>query len=410
MNKKTVRIIAIVLAFIMLLSVAFVAIEALVGSRAGAVTQDEIKKLREEKADYERQKREVNSRINTIDFERMAEMEKKEVLDERITLTGLEIDNINETIEQYNMLITEKEYEIIIAQNRESEQLDKYKARVRAMEENGIISYWEIVFDSTSFSDLLARVDFVSDIMRADENAYLAFQNSQAITTAAKEALENTKAELDEELNKVEVLKEELEIQLEEALALILKLEGDLETSRQLYNMVNDNADRVQKEINAAVKALEDQRRAAAAAAARAAQQAAGSTPITTGTGELMWPLSGRITSEYGRRPHPVYGEVRMHYGIDIGAAHGTSVAAADSGTVITSGWDSGYGNYVVISHGGGITTLYAHLSTRSVSVGASVTKGQQIGLVGSTGVSTGPHLHFEVSVNGSRVNPLTKL
>ena len=123
-----------------------------------------------------------------------------------------------------------------------------------------------------------------------------------------------------------------------------------------------------------------------------------------------MRPVSGAVTSGFGMRKHPVFGDYRQHNGVDFYASHGAVVVAADSGTVITSTYNSSYGNYVVIAHGGGMTTLYAHLSSRSVSVGDGVSKGQQVGLVGSTGISTGPHLHFEVSVNGTRINPMTKL
>ena len=415
MNRKSfVRIVAVVLAILMLLSVAMIAITALTdtGASAQRVTQAQINRLREEKREFERQKREINSRIHTIEFERMVEIDRKEVLDLRIMITGLEIDNINETINQYNTLIREKEYDVIIAQDREERQLERYRSRVRYMEENGIVSYLEILFDSTSFSDLLARLDFVSDIMRADERTYNSLIRARNDTQAAKVALEETKEELEEERLYVEELKAELEIQLEEAHALIKQMEENLETEQQLRAQVVADEQRVQRDINAAVAELARQQEADRLARLRAAQRNQQSTGTTwvSGTGELMWPVSGQVTSGFGIRKHPVFNDMRMHSGIDIGASHGTNVVAADSGTVITSAYNSSYGNYVVISHGSGVTTLYAHLSSRSVSVNASVTKGQVIGLVGSTGISTGPHLHFEVSVNGSRVNPLTKL
>jgi murein DD-endopeptidase MepM/ murein hydrolase activator NlpD len=343
----------------------------------------------------------------------MAEIEKKEVLDERITLTSLEIDNISETINQFSLLIREKEYEVVIAQNREDAQLERYRGRVRDMEENGIISYLEIIFDSTSFSDLLARIDFVSDIMRADENSYYTLQQARNETVEAKETLEDTKAELDEEKEALEEKKAELDKQLEEAQALIMKLEADIETERELRALVIEREDSVQREINAAVAELRRQQEAERLRLLRERQRAGSTSTGTTwvtGTGDLMWPASGAITSRFGMRQHPVFGGMRMHNGIDIGAPHGANVVAADSGTVITSAHDWSYGNYIVIDHGNGMTTLYAHLSSRSVSSGASVSKGQLIGHVGSTGVSTGPHLHFEVSVNGTRVNPLTRL
>ncbi|MDR2571830.1 MAG: peptidoglycan DD-metalloendopeptidase family protein [Oscillospiraceae bacterium] len=410
-NKKFVRIVAVVLAVLMLLSVVMIAIDALANTTASArVTQGQIDNLRGEKREIERLKREIQSKINTIEFERMKEIEKKEVLDSRIMLTGLEIDNVNSIIAYYELLIREKEYEVFLAQGRENEQFNKYRSRVRDMEENGIISYLEIIFESTSFSDMLARIDFVADIMRADENAYIRLTFARSETEAAKESLENIKEEMDEE--KVNLVQKEVELleQLEEAHELIRRMEEDIETEKELRDLAIREENRVQREINAAVAELERQQELERQRRLREQQRQQGGVSTIVGTGELMWPASGRVSSEFGVRQHPVFGDLRQHNGIDISALHGANVVAADAGTVITSAHNSSYGNYIVISHGNGITTLYAHLSSRQVSSGTSVSKGQLIGLVGSTGVSTGPHLHFEVSVNGVRVNPRNRL
>jgi len=401
------------LALVMIFSIVFIGITALTDTAASArVTQSHIDRLRQEKKDYERQKREIQEKINAIEFERLTEVAKKEVLDDRITLTGLEIENINETINQFSILIREKEYEVVIAQNREDAQYEKYRNRVRDMEENGIISYLEIIFDSTSFSDLLARIDFVSDIMRADENAYGNLQKARSDTVDAKEDLEETKAELD--LEKLALLDKETELQeqLDEAHALILKMEEDIEAAEQRHAEIAAEEDRIQKEIAAAVaelqrqQELERQRRAAQnqGSSGGSSGGGGGGGGWASGTGQLMWPTSGSVSSNYGPR------NGRNHQGVDISAPHGTSIVAADSGTVVTSTYAGGYGNYIVIAHGNGTTTLYAHMSSRAVGAGASVSKGQYIGSVGSTGNSTGPHLHFEVSVNGTRVNPLGML
>jgi len=412
-NKRFVRIIAIVLAFLMLLGVAMIAISALAGSTADArVTQAQIDQKRAEKRELERQKREIQSKINTIEFERYTEIVKKEVLDQRIMLTSLEIDNVNSIIEFYDLLIREKEYEVYLAQGREDLQLEKYKNRVRNMEENGLITYLEIIFDSTSFSDMLARIDFVADIMRADENAYSNLIAARSETETAKAALELTRQEMEEEKDYLKEKEAELYEQLDEAYALIAKMDEDIDAERQLQAHMAEQEALVQREINALETELARQQEAERQRRLRE-QRAGGSSSgggAVVGSGELMWPVSGAITSPFGVRKHPVYGDLRQHNGIDISAVHGTTVVAADGGTVLTSTYNSSYGNYVVISHGNGMTTLYAHLSTRSVSAGASVSKGQQIGLVGSTGISTGPHLHFEVSVNGSRINPRSKL
>jgi len=418
-NKNFVRIVAIVLAVLMLLSVGLIAIDFLMGTRASArVTQSQIDRLRADRRENERLRREVESRIHSIEFERATELAKKQVLDERIEITGAEIENINEIISYYITLIREKEYEVFLASVREEQQLAAFRARVRDMEENGVITYLEIIFDSTSFSDLLARIDFIGDIMRADEQAYLDLAQAKVETEAAQEALEETRDSLADEELLLREREAELYEQLEEAQELIERINEDLESNRELHAQYQADSDRILREINAAEAELERQRereRQERLRQQQARQQRAGSGSSSgggtvVGTGELTWPVRGRITSPFGTRRHPVHGDMRFHGGIDIAANHGTSVVAADSGTVVISTYNSSFGNYIVISHGNGMNTLYAHLSSRQVSVGASVSRGQVIGLVGSTGISTGPHLHFEVHVNGSRVNPATRL
>ncbi|MDR0491251.1 MAG: peptidoglycan DD-metalloendopeptidase family protein [Oscillospiraceae bacterium] len=393
-RKKVFRIVALVLVLIMAFSFIYAAIDALTAK--AAVTQAQIDRLREQKKEYDKKRQEIQSRINTIEYEKMTEIAKKSVLDDRIMLTEQEIENINETIASYEVLIGEKEIEVFAAQGREDARLERYKQRVREMEENGVISYLEIIFDSSSFADLLSRIDFVGDIMSVDETLYQRLTVARNETIAAREDLEQTKIELEEEKANLLSKLDDLEVQLTEASALVEKIQASLEAEKDLYNQTLAEADKVQAEINKKVEELKRQQERASAASVK-------------GTGSFTWPVpsNSTVTSGYGTRLHPVYKVYRQHTGVDIAASYGAKIVAADSGTVITSSYNSSYGNYVVVSHGNGKTTLYAHLSSRSVSSGQAVSKGQTVGLAGSTGVSTGPHLHFEVSVNGSRVNPL---
>ena len=158
-----------------------------------------------------------------------------------------------------------------------------------------------------------------------------------------------------------------------------------------------------------AVKDLIQERIRQAEAARQAQQEESGGSDdnYVEGTGQLSWPCSGVITSPYGYRTHPIFGRTIYHSGIDIGVAYGTPIHAADSGTVIYSGWISGYGNAVIIDHGGGMQTLYGHNQSLNVSEGQSVSKGAVIAFAGSTGNSTGPHCHFEVEINGQAVDPM---
>ncbi|MDR0838577.1 MAG: peptidoglycan DD-metalloendopeptidase family protein [Oscillospiraceae bacterium] len=392
-NKKFVRLVAVILALMMVISVIIAGLSSL---RAGAVSQAQIDALKAVKKELNDKKRAVQSEINSLRYDQLSATAKKEVLDDRISLTEQEIANINEQIELYVDLIGDKEREVAQAQRREDAQLELYKRRIRDMEENGAVSYIAVIFEAASFSDLLARIDFVSDIMRADEAAYKDLVEARLETIAAKEALEATQAE--QEAERVELLSKEDELieQVEESIALIVEIEADLDARTALWAQIDAETDKLQEEIN---KKTEELR----------AQAASRPGSVVNGSGSLQWPgTSNVVTRTFGTMEHPIYGDLRPHYGIDLRAAYGSNIYAADSGTVITSTYSSSYGNYVVISHGGtGMTTLYAHMSARNVKVGDSVTKGAVVGYAGSTGASTATHLHFEVSVNGSRVNPL---
>ena len=196
----------------------------------------------------------------------------------------------------------------------------------------------------------------------------------------------------------------ELQQKVSEANALLASLESDINAYKSVYDQYEQQQQNVQSQID---KQVEDLRRQEEANKKNDPSYDAGKD--NGATGSMMWPCPSchTITSEFGWRYHPIYHTQKYHSGVDIGASYGASIVAADGGTVITAGAVSGYGNCVVINHGNGITTLYGHISSIAVSSGQKVSKGQTIGYVGSTGNSTGPHLHWEVTVNGVRQNPL---
>jgi murein DD-endopeptidase MepM/ murein hydrolase activator NlpD len=398
-NKRVARVIAVFLAALMVFSVIYGVVSSLAQSAGAAVTQGQIDELKKKAGELDKKKQAVQSELNSLQYEQSSNLAKKAVLDERISLTEDEINNISEQIVSYGILIDEKADEVVQAQRREDDQLALYKQRIRAMEENGAISYIAVIFDASSFSDLLARIDFVGAIMSADEDTYKKLQDARLETIAAKDALEVSKQEQEEERARLEIKESELVEQVSQADAVIAELENNIELSTAHYQEISAEREEVQASINAKAEELRRQEEAKA--------RSGGSSVV--GTGQLLWPsaASNYVTSLYGTRYHPIYHYYRTHDGVDIGAKYGTNILAADSGTVLTSAYSSSYGNYVVLSHGNGMTTLYAHMSSRKVKEGDTVYKGATIGLVGSTGASTGPHLHFEVAKNGSRIDPL---
>ena len=236
-SKAFVRTIAIVLAVILACSVLFSAISVLTAS---AVTQGEIDELKQQQSSLEAQQNEIASRINSLEYEQMTTLSKKQVLDEQMTLTQNEINNITDQIALYDTYIEQKKVEVAEAQAKEDEQWELYKQRIRVMEENGIISYLAVIFEATSFADLLGRLDFTNRVMQNDENIYQDLDAARKATIQAKEDLEAVQEEQRQEKLALEDKKAELNTQIEEASAMLLAIEQDIEANKADYDELNN--------------------------------------------------------------------------------------------------------------------------------------------------------------------------
>lgn len=260
--------------------------------------------------------------------------------------------------------------------------------RVRDIYIHGQISYLDVLFGAKDFNDLMTRMDFLKRIIRRDYNLVTE-------VAAVKDQLELTQAELEKDREtqaEQESRAHKARLDMEEKVGRQQALIERLKTDKALIDQQYEELMAASRQVGAMIRERGD-----------GGVQASGS-------GAMIWPISGPVTSEFGWRVHPITGSQRFHSGVDIGGDYGQSVHAAQSGTVEYAGWISGYGNAVIINHGGGITTLYGHNQSLAVSEGQSVSQGQTIAYCGSTGNSTGPHCHFEVRRNGEPVSPYSYL
>ena len=404
MNRKTVRaVICVLLAVLMVVSL----LAVFVPSSANAVTQSEIDNLKQQQEALKQQQAQQQANIQSLRDQKADVLAQKEALDQQTALLMQEITNVEAQIELYNNLVAEKQVELEEAQAKEEEQAALFRTRVREIEENGRISYLVLLLDSKDVSDLLSRMDIVGEIIAYDKRLEAALIAAREQVEAAKAALEQTLAEQEAKKAELETQKAALEAQVAEAEQLIRNLEADIDAFTAAYAQIEAQKQQLQSQINSKVAELVAQEKAAQQAAQQQ-NQTYNAAAAVGASGSMMWPATSHvISSPFGYRVHPISGVQKLHAGVDIAASYGSPVSAADGGTVILAGWNGGYGNCVVINHGNGLTTLYGHMSSIAVSVGQSVGKGQTIGYVGSTGASTGPHLHWEVAVNGVVTNPL---
>ena len=401
MNRKVVRsVICVLLALIFVISL----MTALIPTNASAASQSEINRLTQQRKELQAKQKEQQKTINSLRSKKASVVDQKAALDKENDLAQQEIELVKEQITAYDQQIEDKGVELEAAKQEEEAQTVRFRSCVRHLEEYGQMSYIAILLEATSLSDLLARMDMVGEVIAYNKQV-------QADMTAAREKVETVKAELEDARTELQDKQSELETKqvalqqkVSEANALLAGLESDINAYKSVYDQYEQQQKNVQSQID---KQVEELRRQEEANNNNNPGYDPGKANGSTGT--MMWPCPSchYITSQFGWRYHPIYQTQKYHSGVDIGASYGATIVAADGGTIITAGSVSGYGNCVVINHGNGITTLYGHMSSIAVSVGQKVSKGQTIGYVGSTGNSTGPHLHWEVTVNGVRQNPL---
>ena len=405
MQKKLLKpIFSLALAFALTASLFFNILPA----SAFAVTQSEIDELKSQKAALSEEAASYESTISSLKGKKNAQVELKTALDSKLALTNQQIMNLEEQIKLHDALIERKTQEVEDAQKVADEQLEKYKTRVRAMEESGKYNYFEVLFGANSIAEFLSLIDDIGDIMQSDKDLEASYKESVQNLKDVKAEYETAQAELKQNKAECAQLKDQLQVDLTEAAAVIASLQSEISSNASVLSDLESQESELQKQIQAKVNQLNEEKKA------NESKDNTGSNTggSATGTGSLVWPsYCTYITSRQGPRIHPITGQYSNHGGTDIGASYGSAIYAADSGKVVQSsdGWNGGWGNYVMIDHGNGMQTLYAHMSSRAVSVGQTVSKGQTIGYVGSTGNSTGPHLHFEMYVNGSRIDPQTK-
>ena len=411
MKKKKRTFIAALMTFVMVFSLALGALPI----QARAVTQSEIDALKEERDKIAQQKAAQQAIVDDLEAQHASVLERKLAMDERNAYTLEQMELNKQEIALYDQMIEEKAQEVVEAKRLEDEQLERYRTRVRSMEENGNYGFLALILKATDLGEFLTAIDDIGEIMESDrqlEDEYIAAREH---TEQVKADYEAYKAELEAKQETLRAEQIELQKQIDEATELIAQLMEDIEGNSEELAKLQEAQDATQKEIDEMVAELERQRREEEE---RRRQEEAANNPggsggggggTATGTGSFGWPVPSctYITSKFGPRYHPVTGAYQStHTGLDIGASHGATIVASDGGTVTTAGVKGGYGNCVMIDHGNGYYTLYGHMSSIAVSVGQSVSKGDTVGYVGSTGVSTGPHCHFEIRVNGVCTDP----
>lgn len=438
-RRALVSVVAIILVVVMAVGLIAGALSMSVNAASSSDIQGQIDSLQQQAGNIAQQKSDLQGQINDIQGQQNDMIYQKSIIDQQMTITQEEIANTTAQIEQYQLLIAEKESELAQSEEDESVLYEQYKDRLRAMEENGDVTYWSILFKAKNFSDLLDRIDMIQEIANADQQMMQALSDvSEQIRTTRGE-LEQSQADMEVQQTLLAEQEATLASQSAEAQVLIDQYASESAELQDVYEQYDALEADVAQKIGAAQLAYEqavaDEEEAARKAAEEEQKkqeeqnQGSGSSGGTgsggtgsggsgsggdtstspdAGSGTFICPLSSRIvTSPYGWRIHPVYGYEKFHTGVDLAASSGTPIYATASGTVTITSYDSASGNYVMLSHSGGYASAYMHMTHYIVSPGQSVTQGQVIGYVGSTGASTGPHLHFMIYYNGATVNPM---
>ena len=453
-RKKLVSILAGIMAAIMILSMIFSLIPA-ANAASSSEIRSQINELKNKQKELGKKRDELEAEIKANDDEIVQMVARKNVVEQEIGILYAEIANINQQISAYNLLIADKQDELDEAELRYADLSAKNKERVRTMEEEGELSYWAVLFKANSFSDLLDRLNMVEEIAAADQRrldelrqAANAVSEAKAVLQLEKDELETTRMSLAEAEAELEAKRQEANDLLQELIAKGADYEKLLEEAEGESDLLDQNITDLEREYKAAKESEEEAYWAAywatyvpptepptepttkptTSSSNTQSTESGDSKPESTDpTEEATEPEETKptesttppssegwivpcsyvyISSPFGEREAPTAGASTYHQGIDLAAPEGTPIRAVRSGTVTAARYGSSGGYQVVINHGDGFSSAYLHMTHYIVGAGQKVTQGQVIGYVGSTGISTGNHLHLEILYNGKRVNP----
>ena len=368
------------------------------------VTEDDastksLQEAQDEKAQLEKALKEAQGTIEDLKDSKGDIESKVTELNQQLIDISARITDLENQLTAKSEDIQETKDELAGAKEREAQQYADMKVRIQFMYENGQTSYLEALLSSRNISEFLNSADYIAQIQSYDRQKLTEYQDTV-------ESIVNLEAQLEQEYTDLEALKSTVESNKATVAAMMRQKESELADISGDIEDAQSDADYYAAEIQAQEELIAAIKRAEAEKAAAGVEE----HPYTGGAFRWPCPSSTRVPSDYGTRVSPMSGAWSNHKGIDIGAAAGADIIAAADGTVTAASYSSAAGNYVMIDHGGGLYTVYMHASSLLVSPGQTVSAGDVIAKVGSTGISTGSHLHFGVSLNGSYVSPWSYL
>ena len=409
-RKKWVAILAGILALVMILSLFVGVLPGMVGA---APSMSELKNqeaaLKKDLAKIEEQLKELEGQLSENLDSMEAVVNQKNTIDQEIFALYQKTQNLNDQISTYNLLIADKQLELEVAEARLAELNAKNKERIRAMEEEGSLSYWSVLFKANNFADLLDRLNMVEEIAASDHRRLQEMSAVAKEVAEAKAALEVERAALEESKKELEASQVVLEQKRAEADRLLAELVATGAEYQALIDAAEHEAGKLEGELGEVQEGIKDaeyKQWLSTSIPTPPRPSGGNSSAVVDGLTWLIPCNYTRFTSPFGYRIHPVHGDYRFHYGVDLAAPSGTPIVATRSGVVSRTYYSSSGGYTVEIDHQDGFVSMYLHQTHYIVAPGDYVSAGQVIGYVGSTGTSTGPHLHFSITYNGEHVNP----
>lgn len=362
--------------------------------RCFAVTQEELETIEAQREVLETRRDNIEKKVSELSASHASALEQKAALDERNQITLKQIKLLMDQIDLCDTILKQKEKEVEAAKQKETEQLEKFRARVRSMEENENYSILDLLLTSSSIGEFISAMEDMQVRVESDKKLADDYMSAREEAERVRNEYLSVKNEYKEHLDVLNAEQGKLERQIAEADALIISLEEDSESAIAEYEISIASEDKMAKYLDEMSLQY-------------AHEQDAELRGVYSDS-QFIWPVPSctLLTSPYGYRIHPILDYERLHAGLDIGAKFGEEIIAADGGTVLIAEYSDSYGNFVLIDHGDRYSTAYGHMSEIAVEAGQEVKQGEFIGYIGSTGWSTGPHLHFEIRLDGERIDP----